>query len=765
MERKRKILQENFIYFKDADITDFESLSYEENKYFFDTENAPIFPQDIVDKYNLTNVEYDSLDVFKDVSENGLLNKLLKNKQITTKIYCWQFGCNNSDKVFWGNTIQEFIDFIEDINLYRVEQDHKITEFDIYVHNLAWDIEFFKYYFKDKHFQQIRSSNDRKERTKNEKLEDAFSITETDGTVHNARIQLQKKTIKKGKKKINYLTTLCFFDSAKITPKSLKDISENMIKVDEIYIKNSDVYQYNTVRDPENFKPSEIESWYIYCDIYLLKEWYNQFVKVQYIDNGIKAFTISQIAFDSILKETYKDGILRRKYRTVYDKKDLTDRQVYERHFALKYIEKVPLFKEYFRLSYKGGHTTCGGDYQKLASTNKATIKGVSMDITSSYPGQMTYQKLPFGKPYYYQGKYKDHTTKDNEFLDYHFITIAFDGFTSIQEGNQFGLNVKLRGLEQHQKEYLNCSTNESATTNIIEGEFVGYNRIEVKDKKRSKLISKFKNAFVVTVPHKEFEEWERNFNFYYYEEGKLKKGVRFVDYVSLQSEVGHYAKGLDHFFKIKEENDQEGGNKVLKENAKLIINSFYGKHCSRRDREERYYDFTKDVICFQQVTEENINQWEDEKLYAVHYGSAVTSYGRIQLRETCRKIGSDKFIYADTDSLKFEMTYEELQEKVKQEHIPMSFCTKDKHLSFWDFEFKFDDFKAVGQKKYMYLKEGQKDYICKCAGLPSDIRKQITTKEQFAIGKEFVKKAKRKIIGGNLLIDISYSISDLLRN
>ena len=70
---KSQILKENFIYFKDVDVTDIESLSYEHNKYFFDTENAPIFPDEIVEKYNLKEVEYDTLPEFKDVSKEGTL--------------------------------------------------------------------------------------------------------------------------------------------------------------------------------------------------------------------------------------------------------------------------------------------------------------------------------------------------------------------------------------------------------------------------------------------------------------------------------------------------------------------------------------------------------------------------------------------------------------------------------------------------------------------------------------------------------------------
>ena len=754
---KKSILKENFIYYKDVDITDLESLSYDENRYFFDTENGPIFPKEIVDKYNLTEIEYDTLEEFRDVSKEGLLNTIISEKKLTTEVYVWQFGCNTTDKVYWGNTIQEFIDFIQRIDEYKIREGYIIKAYEVYVHNLAWDIEFFKYWFKEKKFRQIVAGHTHNERLKTHKQQNSFDITETDGTVHNARIQLSKKTYDKK----DYLTTISFSDSMKITPLSLKSISKELIEVDDIYIKNSDVYKYNLVRDPKGYVPTDIEAWYIYCDIYLLKEWYNQFVIPNYIDQGVKPYTISQIAFDLILKKTYEKDINEGKYNHLANKSGYVNpRKVYEEHFELRFIEANPMFKEYIRYSYKGGHTTASSKYRQIAE--KEVVSGVSMDITSSYPHQMTNKPLPYGRPLYFEGKYKDYTDFRGRVHDYHFITIAFDGFTSKNPGNQFGLNVKLRGLSEDAQRELDCTCNESATTNLTSKGFVGYNRIVSENSIRKKLLQKYEHrSFIVTVSSTEFEEWQKNFHFFCIDKHVPKERVDFIDYISFQSEIGHFADGLDYFFKQKEEGDMEG-NKAKTLNAKLIINSFYGKHCSRRDREQRFYDFNKDIICFQEVTKENINEWEDAKLYAVQYGSAVTSWGRIQLRETCRKVGNDVFIYADTDSLKFNIDKDTFMKRCKENDINISYCKKDKRLGYWDFEFEFTDFKAVGQKKYMYQLEEGKDFKTKCAGLPDDIRKQIVRKEQFAIGSTFRKKAKRKVIGGNLLIDIKYSITDL---
>ena len=790
--RKQKILKDNFINVKDMTEEDFRGLTLEGNKYFFDTENAPIFPEEITEKYNLREVEYtevedlklpvktDDIDDlhYKEALRNCLFNTLLREHKISTSVYMFMFGCDANDKVYWGNTIQEYIDLIERLDQYKIRIGMELEPYVTYVHNLGWDIEFFKYWFRDNNLKQIRVSQSLGGKNKNKALEYAFDITETDGMVHGARIQLSKHTVKlnnskaktkKAKKQKSFITTIDFRDSAKITPMKLSDISKDLIKVDDIYIKNSEVYQYNIVRTAEGYQPTPTEAWYCYCDIYLLKEWWNQFIVEHYIANGIEPFTISQIAFDSILQKTYEDNELRIKYTRESDKKELTDRQVYERHFALGVIEKSSLFKEYFRLAYKGGHTTASKDYRQKASTNTATISGCSMDITSSYPHQMTNKPLPFGMPEYNEGKYKDYVNYKGEKYDFHFITIAFDGFMSINPANQFGLNLKLRDLTDYQKAYLDLSSNESPTHNVVDGEFVGKNRIKPENPVRKMMLDKIDNAFIVTLTSHEYEEWIKNFKFFHFKKGKICKGVKFIDYVSCQSEIGHYAKGLDYFFKEKEAGDLEG-NKAKTLNAKLIINSFYGKHCSRRDRQQKFYDFTQDVIRFQEVTEENENVWEDPKLYAVQYGAGVTSWGRIQLRETCRKVGQDKFIYADTDSLKFEISKEDFMKKCKKEKINISYCKKDKHLGWWDFEFEFQDFKAVGQKKYMYAKIDDKTgevlpFKCKCAGLPAEIRSDIKEKEQFAIGKVFNKISKKKVPNGNLLVPTSYSLTDLLRN
>lgn len=766
---KLEILKENLIYFKDADITDLEMLSFDKNKFFFDTESCPSLPTEIVDKYNLREVELSIIPEFQTTKEGSILHTLHRNKQLHATVYLWMFGCNTSNKVYYGNTITEFISFIQKIDEYKINEHGQVQPYDIYVHNLAWDIEFFKYWFKEKKFQQIRVSQEKKQTAKNKKLENHFDITETDGTVHNATIQLNKIAFKKGRKKVSYMTILNFFDSFKITPMSLKAISEGMLSYNtpeekEMYTKDSSDYQYDLVRTPEGYKPTEIESWYIYCDIYLLKEWYNQIVQDFYIDTlGLKhVYTISQIAFESVLKKTYDDNKLRTEL-TPPGAKPLTDREIYEQHYALKIIEKNPMHYEYFRLAYKGGHTTASTKYTQLASKNTNTLSGVSMDITSSYPSQMTNKPLPFGMPSpIKEGKYQDFKSGKRNY-NYHYITIGFDGWYSKDPDNQFGLNLKIYGLNDHQKKELNYTPNESYSHNIVDGCFVGTNRITVNSPKRAKIISNLNYNFIVTLTHHEYELWIKQFNFVRYEKGKRVEGVHFIDYVSFQSEIGHFAKGLDYFFKLKEEGDREG-NKAKTLNAKLIINSFYGKHCSRRDREQRFYDFDKDIISFKPVTDDNINEWQDEKLFAVHYGASVTSWGRCQLRETAINIGQDLFVYADTDSLKFQIDPEEFKQRCVDNDIKISYCPEDKHLGWWDFEFEFEDFKAIGQKKYMYKKKGQADFVCKCAGLPADIRKKITSKDKFYIGSIFNKVAKKKVIGGNLMLYTEYSISDLTR-
>ena len=60
------------------------------------------------------------------------------------------------------------------------------------------------------------------------------------------------------------------------------------------------------------------------------------------------------------------------------------------------------------RKSYKGGFTYLNPIYR-----GQETGAGLVFDINSMYPAQMRYQKLPFGRPEYFEGKYEPDPTYD----------------------------------------------------------------------------------------------------------------------------------------------------------------------------------------------------------------------------------------------------------------------------------------------------------------------------------------------------------------
>ena len=758
MKDKKIILNNNFINYKETTIKDLEELSQDNNQFFFDTESCIDLPNNIVEEYNLSCVDYETIKGFDDI-----LKELRQNKRLGAKIYIWQFGCNFNDKVYWGNTIDQFIDFIKSIDDYKVKTKRTTTPYNIYVHNLVWDVEFIKYWLKQNNFKQLIAVQKPSEKKAQEKLPRVFDIVENEGVVHNAKIHLEERKI--GRK--NIITKLMFIDSLKITPLSLKKIGEDLIKIDDIYLKNNSNYNYNLVRNPETYKPNDIESWYQYCDIYILKEWYNQFIVPNYIDEGIKPYTISQIAFDSIIKISFAKDKAKGNYDHLMDKKGrVSDRAIYEEHYGLKAIENNPVYNEYIRNSYRGGITTTGSKYKEIAKDNKTQISGVSLDITSSYPDKCVNAPLPYGIPTSIKdGKYQDQNIF-GQIYDYHFITIGFDGWHSRNKQNQFGLPIKIFGLDDKQKQMIGWSPNEYYTSNCCKLTYVGTNRPSIKDKRRAEKINKLPYKYIITITHHEFEVWEKLFKFVRYENGKRVEGVHFIDYLSFKSEVGFMAEGILHYYRLKEEGTIEG-NKAKTYNAKILINSFYGKNCSKRERQQRLYNFNKDVIGLIPVDETNKNEWLDNKLYAIQYGAAITSWGRTQLMETAYKIGVEKFAYADTDSLKMVgVTKEELIEKCKEKDIKLSTNKNQKQLGGWDYEYTFVDFKAIAQKKYMYQpiddETGEvQPFVCKCSGLPKEIRDNIKDKNQFNIGSSFIKNSKQKVVGGYVLLPTEFTIND----
>lgn len=723
-------------------------------KYMLNYEN--------INLYNLNNIfpcgctfvmdtessfKYDNGDIpIKIKNKKG---KWIKNPNFNTEVhvYAWAVGNNLNDYVVYGTKLYDMFLLFEMISNYRLDlekitndkslkQARKNLNFKCFVHNLGWDIEFCKYELFNHGFNYETSEINTELRRKINKAlpVKSFNIVENDNIVYSAKIKLSeeyevKYTKKKRKTKevveiTEYLTSeLNFLDSFKIMSTSLDNIAKNVVKIDDVFLKGGETYDYDSVR-PVGHILTHDEIDYLYNDIYILKEWVKQF----YEPLKTEQTTASSISFEKFIEGKFG-----------YDKP-------YE-----KFVEHYPDLTGYSKVykiitdSYKGGWTQANKKYVgKIVNCNNS----VSIDINSSYPSVVKYKPLPYGKPTFYEGSKK---LEDDELS---IITICFDGFKNNDPNNLIG-EIQVGSANT---KIFNRKGTEYIDTNIVDGKAIGSNN--KCDEYRYKL----------SLWNFELENMLENMTFYrekkVYNEildifdttGELTEGYYIESTLVFKSVTGFFGDVVDEYTLMKIQGKEEG-NATKESFAKLVLNSFYGKLASNPKRVERKLILNeKGMVDFLSTDEYYL---ADKKYYSA-FSSCVTAWARVNLRTTLYKVGFNNVLYFDTDSLYTTLQVNEIKEK----------CGDILHkteLGKWDIEKEYTKFKAIGAKKYMlygksYGKDKPYQILCKCAGLPSSVREEQNF-DTFYLGAVFTgKKVKTKVHGGYALIEGEYKLSDNAR-
>ncbi len=125
--------------------------------------------------------------------------------------------------------------------------------------------------------------------------------------------------------------------------------------------------------------------------------------------------------------------------------------------------------------------------------------------------------------------------------------------------------------------------------------------------------------------------------------------------------------------------------------------------------------------------------------------GCFITAYGREKTIQSAQA-NYDRFIYADTDSLKL-VGYED----------PVGLEIHNTHLGAWKDEGDFTDSKWIRAKTYMVTVDGKTKVTC--AGMPDNVKEQVTY-DNFCIGSTFPGKlVPRRCRGGVILEDTNFTI------
>lgn len=524
----------------------------------------------------------------------------------------------------------------------------------IYFHNLKFDGEFILYYLMTHDFEYVES---------NEKRNNTFSTLISDmGLFYQIEVYFEvgKKT-----KKVTFIDSLKIINqSVESMPETFK-IPENKLEID-----------YNEPREIGHELTGE-EIAYIKNDVVIVAK------ALKYLfDMGLTKMTAGSNALSE-----YKEIMKLNRFRNLY--KPLN----YE-------IDKD------IRRAYRGGFTYLNPIYK-----NKEVGKGNSLDINSLYPSRMRECILPFGEPFFYEGKY----VPDKVYPLYiQRITCSF----KIKEGKIPTIQIKHSRFVDN--EYLTDSGEEPVALTLT--------------------------SVDLELFFDQYDVWDLN-----YESGWKFKGMR-----------GLFTEYIDKWIKVKNE-ATISGNKGIRQVAKIMLNSLYGKFATSLDVQSKIPYLENGIVKYK------LGEKDTKDGVYLPMGAFITAYARdLTIRTSqvikdysIKKYGVDMYCYSDTDSIKTLLPIEELKEICEIDDVKLGAWKHEEVHDGWSFRRA----KFIRQKTYLAevwnKKEEKYEIKITCAGLPQRCYDQVTW-DNFKEGLKVDGKLSFKHVqGGVILVETEFTIKE----
>ena len=347
------------------------------------------------------------------------------------------------------------------------------------------------------------------------------------------------------------------------------------------------------------------------------------------------------------------------------------------------------------RRAYRGGFTYLNPLYK-----NKSVGEGEVLDVNSLYPSVMYKEMLPFGEPFFYVGEYKEDKVYP---LYIQRLTCSF----KLKEGKIPTIQIK----------HSRFVDNEYLTDSGIEPVALTLTSVDLK-------------LFL-----EQYDVWDLH-----YESGWKFKSMRglFTDYI-------------DKWIKVKNE-ATISGNKGIRQVAKIMLNSLYGKFATSLDVQSKIPYLENDIVKYK------LGEKGTKEGVYLPMGAFITAYARDKTIRTSqaikdysiKKYGIDMYCYSDTDSIHTLLPIEELKQ----------FCEiDDVELGKWKHESHFTRAKFIRQKTY--LEEINGEVQITCAGLPQRCYDQVTW-ENFKEGlKVDGKLTFTHVKGGVILKETEFTIKE----
>ena len=514
----------------------------------------------------------------------------------------------------------------------------------VYFHNLKFDGEFIIYYLLKNGFTWISDKKDKKDKT-------FITLISDMGMFYTIEVYF-----KVGNKQVKKVT---FIDSLKILNMSVDMIAKTFgLSISKLKI------DYNEPRERGHILTEE-EKDYIKNDVLIVA----QALKVMF-DENLTKMTIGANALND-----YKDIITQNKFRHLFTPVS------YE-------------IDEDIRKAYKGGFTYLNPIYKE-----KDVGSGVVLDVNSLYPSVMYEKPMPFGEPFFYEGKYEEDKVYN---LYIQMITCSFE----IKKNKIPTIQIKRSHFIEN--EYLESSNNE---------------------------------IVCLTLTNIDLKLFLEQYDVY---------DLEYICGWKFRSLTGVFTKYIDKWITRKIE-ATKSENKGMRTLAKLMLNSLYGKFATSQDVQSKIPYLGEDDIIHYSYSEKT----RKKGLY-IPIGCFITAYAREKTIRTSQaikdysieKYGKDLYIYSDTDSIHTLLPIDELTK----------FCDiDDVELGKWKHEASFTKARFVRQK--CYLEEIDEEVKITCAGMPKSCYEFVEWekfKQGFTCGGKLTFK---HIIGGVKLVETDFTI------
>lgn len=355
--------------------------------------------------------------------------------------------------------------------------------------------------------------------------------------------------------------------------------------------------------------------------------------------------------------------------------KELIGKKKYRQLFPVLDLE----MDSSIRLAYRGGWTYCN---PKIA--DKDLGEGLVYDMNSMYPSMMVHRMLPYGRPEYFTGKY--------------------------QEDELYPLYIQK--IECRFK----IKPNHLPTIQLKKNLMFAMNEYIEDSKEVVQMV-------LTNVDLKLFLE--------HYD---IIGGIEYIDGYKFKACQGVFDQYIDYWMNIKM--TSEGAIKQL---AKLMLNSLYGKFATRPDVTGKIPYLENGIVRYE------LGEPETREPEYTPLGVFITAWARDKIIRTAQSV-YDRFCYADTDSIHITGT-----------DIP-DIEVDDKKLNYWKLESHFTRARFIRQKTYIEEIDGKLNV--KCAGMPDSL-KELVTWENFHVGFEKAdgRLMPKHVQGGIVLVESPYKL------